>query len=353
MWLGVLFVILALKNTMQDESKYKYIKTTLYIFIATNCYQAVILFYLPAAIILLGVKSKNIKGFFIELFKNCLVILINLLGGYLILKFLTNYYNVQPFRDTKVVLNFDLILNNFYLIYATFYDGSYNFILSYIYTIVLIASLFLSKDMLVQKKSISIISIYVAIIISLIEVIGILSIINFYSADRIQFAYVSMVGLSFIYFLLYTKIQETKGITKIVFCLSIIYLLFNILNSNNITMWHRIVRERDANILSSMSYKVKEYEELTGTKIDIVEYCYDSNYVRCDYDIRKTLESTQRIMASEWVLDNAIKYTLKNDVVVEENPEIYLNVFQEKEWDTFNIEEQIKFKDNIMYYCIY
>lgn len=350
MWLGVLFVILALKNTIQNKSKYKYIKTIIYLCIATNCYQSVILFYLPAVIILLGVNSKNIKEFWIDLLKNTLVVLINLFVGYIILKVLTNYYDAQAFRDTKFVLSYDLILNNICLIFWIYCDGGYNFILSYIYTVVIVLNFFLSKRFFVQKKSISILSIYLAIIISFMEVVGILSVIDFYCADRIQFAYISMIGLSFVYFLLYIN---TNKFEKILLILSIFYLSLNILNSNDITMWSRIVRERDENILNSIICKVEEYEDSTGIEIDRVEYCYDSNYVRCDYDIRKTLESTQRIMASEWGIDNAIKYTLKNDIVVAENQDIYSKVFKENNWDNFNIEEQIKFNDNIMYYCIY
>ena len=264
MWLGVLFVILALKNTIQNQSKYKYLKSTLYIFIATNCYQAVTLFYLPAIIILLGVNSKDLKQFFIELLKNCLVIIINLLSGYLILKCATYYYNAQPFRDTKLVLNLDLILDNFYLVYRTFCDGAYNSILSYVYTMVLMLSLFLSKDLLVQKKSISVISIYLAIIISFLEVVGIISVLNFYCGDRIQFAYVSMVGISFVYFLLYLNTDEERIINIFILMLTIIYLTFNIWNANDITKWHRIVRERDQNILNAISLKVAEYENLQG-----------------------------------------------------------------------------------------
>ena len=139
----------------------------------------------------------------------------------------------------------------------------------------------------------------------------------------------------------------------IILIFTIIYLVFNIWNANDITKWHRIVRERDQNILNVISAKVREYEKQQGIEITHVEYCYDKNYVKCDYDIRTTNESTQRILASEWVLENAIKYILDNEVEVKENLEIYSTIFLEKEWDTFYADEQIKFKENVMYYCIY
>ena len=351
MWLGVLFVILALKNLVQNEKKY--LRTSIYLFIAMNCYQAVILFYLPVAIILVGVKANTIKKFFVDIIKNGIIVLINLLLGYGILKILTFYYNAKAFRSTEFVLTFDLILNNFYYIYSVFCDGAHNLNLSYIYTTIIVLSLFLSPNILNLNKRVSILSIWLAITISMLEVVGIISTINFYCGDRIQFAYVSMVGVSLVYFLLYLNTDKEKAINILILIFTIIYLAFNIWNANDITKWHRIVRERDENILNTINLKVAEYEKLQGIEITRVEYCYDKNYVRCDYDIRETKESTQRILASEWVVENAIKYTLDSEVVVEENLEIYSTVFQEKEWDTFNIDEQIKFKENIMYYCIY
>ena len=58
-------------------------------------------------------------------------------------------------------------------------------------------------------------------------------------------------------------------------------------------------------------------------------------------------------MWGDWVIDNAIRYfSGKKELIINKNQDIYKNIFNEENWEEFS-EEQVKFINDTMYFCIY
>lgn len=351
MWLGVFFVVIALKIILDYNDKFRYLKSFIFIFLAMNCYQTVILFYIPALMIFVGLTNKSTKEVVIEYIKNCFIICINLLLGYFIIERLCKCFDVIIYRNHGFVLNKDVIITNFFNLIYNFNDGIANSKLFAMNIMVISFCIMLAKDNFKIDKKKSIIILLITIFTSFIEVLLIVSLTDFYLADRIQFTYISLIGLNSIYLLMYTDLIDREEFKKIINYILAFLLVLNILNSISITIWSNIARKRDIIIGNIIAEKIEEYEN-QNEKIIRIEYCYDSDWTRVDKDIRYTWEPTQRIMGADWVVDNAIRFFSGSDFIIEKNQSNYQEIFDSCEWDEFS-EEQIKFKNDTMYFCIY
>ena len=150
----------------------------------------------------------------------------------------------------------------------------------------------------------------------------------------------------------YTNLIDIKKVLIALISIFSIFLILNIWNSIDISIASIKTRKSDIEIGNKMADMIEEYES-KNQKVEKVIYCYDSLYTPEKENIRNVGEQTYRVMAGNWVLDNAIRYfSNKKDLIVELDQQTYNNVFEEKEWEEFS-EEQIKFIDNTMYYCIY
>ena len=74
MWLGVLFTVLAVKKVINNNDKVRYLKAFLLLFIAMNCYQATILFFIPTTLLLLGIKKDKVIKIISETLKLSVIV---------------------------------------------------------------------------------------------------------------------------------------------------------------------------------------------------------------------------------------------------------------------------------------
>lgn len=350
MWLGILFVCIALKE-LQTDNNGQLVKIFLYLAISICCYQSVVLFYIPTMILLLGLKCKSHKKFLIELLKNLLVVASVFVLGYILLQLTKNYNSITPYKSAYININLEHFLKNIENI-LLFNDNFPNFYLIIFNTFLLSLMCILPKSNFYLGKRKSIITIFIAIILTIFSIITLVSITDYYFADRIQFAFVTTYGLWAIFIICYVKINEESIIKYIVLSLFILILIIHIQNAIEITLYHNYVRKKDEELGTNIKILIEQYEQNTKIHIDKIEFCYDDSIMEFDKDIRRTWECTRRIFAADWALDNALKYYINCDLIVEQNENIYEIYFDKKNWDEFS-KEQIKFKDNIMYYCVY
>lgn len=342
MWLGLFFVVIALKTYFKNN-KYKYLKIFIYLFLAVNCYQSTILFYIPALLFLLTLQKKELKYIIKEIFYNSLLVLLNLIIGYIVVIVARNYIDFKPFKSIRLHLNpITLIYRTVILIFL--YDGSFPNIITFFINMIVIINLFFESK---QKRLKTIINPILIWLIGLVEVLAMIEVTDFYFADRIIISYVSSMGMILIYALVISN-------KKILFTsISVLLLLTQIIGSNIITIDSKKTRNEDKVYGEIINEMVKEYEKENNIKLKKVEYCFDDNPTKNYKGLRKTYEPTCRGFCGEWVMDNIFNYYCPNHTFTKKyNQNIYKTKFKSKNWDDFS-KEQIIFENDTIYFCIY
>ena len=353
MWMGVLFTVLAVKSVITEKKKCKYLKAFILLFIAMNCYQSTILFFIPATLLFLGMKKDKLIKIIAEIIKLSILVGICLLLGYFIIQSLTEYFEIVPFRNNEIAIKKESIVTILkYLIMQNHDEIGYNFSYLIINVFSIVIILILKKKFIKKEKKIAVLIIIFIIMSSFMQTWGIVSLVDYYFADRIQFAYLSTIGLSFLFFMMYTNILDSKYFKKIFCTFLTIFLIYMIAKSNYISILNREVRNKDDLEGKKIAEIIERYEQVNGCEITEVRYCVD-NMVRyhCIY-VDPFGEPTFRILGSPWVFESALRYYIGYDIKVLQCQYIFKEIFNNKDWDEFN-EGQIKFEDNIMYFSIY
>ena len=353
MWLGIMFTVFAVKSVITEKKKCKYLNAFILLFIAMNCYQSTILFFIPATLLFLGMQKDKLIKIICEIIKLSILVGICLLLGYFIIQGLTEYFEIIPFRNNEITIKKETIVTILkYLIMQNHDEIGYNFSYLIINVFSILITIVLKNKFINNKKTIALSTIIFIIMSSFLQTWGIVSLVDYYFADRIQFAYLSTVGLCALFFVMYTKVFDYKKIIKVCHMFLIIFLIYMISKSNYISILNRYVRFRDNLEGKTIAEAIEKYEELHKCEITEIIYCFDNavNYNCVNVDPHG--DPTFRILGSPWVIESALKYYLGYDIEIARYQSIYINLFGVRDWDEFD-EEQIKFKDNIMYMCIY
>lgn len=346
MWLGILLVVLAIKTYFFEEKKY--VKEALLLFFSVICYQSMILIYIPSIILISFMKNKLDKKDFLI---NTLIVLINLIIGYVIVVLFRKIFNTQKYIILPLsnIGNLKLLYNNIHFVLLLYND---NFpiitvlLLNYSIIVYEILKIVFSKE---NKKYIAIPSVIIYIL-CFVEVIAITTITRTYLADRILFAYIASIGFNLCYL---TKNSNSKIEYIIIILISLFWIIVNCLNSYNLTSWSYIAKENDKIIGKKVYDIISNYEKQNNIVLNKIEYCYDKNSTRVDYGIRRTEETTCRAFFGDWIIDNVFNYYCPNhEFITKYNQDIYEKIFKNKDWDNFS-EEQFEFSGDILYYCIY
>ena len=100
-------------------------------------------------------------------------------------------------------------------------------------------------------------------------------------------------------------------------------------------------------------YKIDEYEKTTGKVVDTVAITWDKSST-IYYDGQPILKSTNaRGMVTDFSVVQALEYYSGRDFKgVYQVPEEVESYFKQYDWNCYN-EEQLLFKDNVLYLCLY
>ena len=161
----------------------------------------------------------------------------------------------------------------------------------------------------------------------------------------------SIIGISFVYIAM--KINYNSKIEKKIVAIAITVMLLYT-GYNYITISQSNIEENK--IDNEVGYKIKEivenYEKEKNIKITEVAVINDTNR---SFYTSKQIENTftERSTANYYCIKEVIEYYLQRPIIITNmDKETYDSNFKDRDWDEFS-EEQIIFKDNIMYMCIY
>ena len=353
MWLSVLLTVLAVKHTIDKNNKLRFIKGFLLLFVAMNCYQSTILLYIPAALLFVGIDKENRKELIKETIKLCVLVAVCFICGYAIIQGLIYLFNIEPFRDNTLTISLESFIDSIVRLLFLNYEKDPNYFYAIIYLILFVISKSLDERWFKNDKSVSNLILFFIIASAFFQIVVVVALVQFYIADRIVFAYFAVLGLIFLYYLMYTDIFKNNRLLEMAIILATIYLWYMIIKAGNISVLNRYARYMDSVEGYSIVREIKDYENASKCKVTKIIYCMDESTEHDWPGLRVVGDPTYRIFAGEWVIKSAVEYYSGNKIEsCIKNQYAHEQIFNLKNWDSFD-EEQIEFDGDTMYFCMY
>ena len=144
--------------------------------------------------------------------------------------------------------------------------------------------------------------------IILISIIAILSsiMINVFSLSsfglgRMVFSVGALIGIIYIYLYCVTDILDKKTIFKYIMILLLIaYAIFNIYNTLDILISHRIANKLDKKEALQANEYIQEYENETNQKVKYIAVTYDNNITWTYNELKHKSLYTHRALMIWW-----------------------------------------------------
>lgn len=145
--------------------------------------------------------------------------------------------------------------------------------------------------------------------------------------------------------LLKTVCPIIVGIALFVNIIYIQFISIEVIASNKI----------DAERARSIYYKISEYEAKSGVNISTIAICQDKNMTYINDGIHfKAFDLNRRALSVDGACIECINfYNQQNYKKGDMDPYVYEKYFADKDWTTFNIDEQMVFIEDVLYLVIY
>lgn len=352
--LSILFSIMGLTIFFGD-SKYKFVKALSLVIVATILYQGnVNIFFTLAVIFSFIVNNENNKQNWKNIIKDILLAGIILVTAFitttLLILICTNLMDVNQERfSSEYNINLAIIFKSFITTSEYILINGFNFIYKGMFLYVIIITSFY----IAIKAKLSYLVKYLITILAALAVciLPIYTMKDIFINARMCMSIGALIGISFIYIAM--KINYDKKIEKKIVAIAITAMLLYT-GYNYITISQSNIEENE--IDNEVGYKIKEmvqnYEKENNVKITKVAVTNDTN--RSFYSSKQIKNTfTERSTANYYCIKEVLEYYLQKPItIVKMDSETYNNNFKNKNWDTFS-EEQIVFKDDVMYMCIY
>lgn len=162
-------------------------------------------------------------------------------------------------------------------------------------------------------------------------------------------AWISIVAL-----LVLTNVRK-KALEWIVIGTMLILLISNVFVINCIFVETIATNKMDQEIAYFIQKEIESYEDSHDTTVDTIRMYFDEEptseyeFVRYEgYDINRRMYSTLWSLVPGINFYNNTSYTQEKGT-----PEDYTKWFNDKEWDYFMPEEQLRFEDNVLHLAVY
>lgn len=276
----------------------------------------------------------------------------------LILKILV-YSGIAPKSDREPNLGFEIIKNNILGIFEAqknIWSNTYKFLPKYILiifvcTIIFITIYLLRKNKLNLKNIIYIISI-VLINYLIIFVPHIFTSI-LWIAQRTIISFFTFISFLCLIALFYS--QNNKKTYLLLVSTSVIFLTINFISIQLIGSNHIASNKIDREFSILINNEIEKYEKEYGITIKNIAAECDTQPTYSYQDIKYCIYDTNvRAFVTQWANVNMISYYSNRYYnKVEMDKEIYDEHFKGRNWNDFNIDEQLIFKDDTLYLIIY
>lgn len=176
-----------------------------------------------------------------------------------------------------------------------------------------------------------------------------------YMVPRNTYAIGALFGILLVY--LFSNFEISDIIKNVIIVVSIVLLGIQLINFNDILVEHYQTNFFDSKIADEIRDKVLEYEEETGNSIQYM-VLYEDSDKSINYDgIRYYGDVNVKAFGNSWgargILDLKLERELVDETSNEEKYNKYSEYFENKNWDYFDIDEQLILDEDTLYLCVY
>ncbi len=333
--------------------KNKTLKSILLVVLASVTYQGAINFFIALSLFLFIIKEKQDKKTWIKYIAKIIGISIISLGTMLItLKLVNLMTNTQQSRLHNANNLIETILNCIAMIARSITTMSFNLypknlIITYVIATILILLVFSEKNYtrLMFKY------LFFILVVSLSCIMPIYMQEKATISARMSFSIGAIIGFSIIY-IIFQKEKDTKAINLILSAISIIAICINTYNYVSIGMENIETQKQEKIYCEKVNKCIIEYEEKTGINVEKVAFLADKEYKSTYNNVANNTFTSKGVSTSYSNIHCLNYYTNRKLEKADIDFNIYYQYFKGKDWSEFN-EEQIKFKEDTVYICIY
>ena len=175
-----------------------------------------------------------------------------------------------------------------------------------------------------------------------------------YMVPRDTYAAASMAGIFILCMNVFNKNDSSKIYNNIIIGMSMIFIIIQYINFQNITIDHYRMNYMDSQIAMQIAEEITSYEEETGQKIEKI-VCYQDKDPAWQYGgLRVIGDANTRAFYPEWSRVNIIKTKLNRyDIESSQNEnQEYVEKFKQESWSYYS-NEQLIFDGNVLHLCCF
>lgn len=174
-----------------------------------------------------------------------------------------------------------------------------------------------------------------------------------YLEARMCMCFGAIWGIILLYLVIVMEINKIKVINNITYIMILVTFIINSIYFIRASSENMATVYMDRNLAEIILYNIDEYEKTTGNTVDTIAITWDKNST-IYYDGQPILKSTNaRGMVTDFSVVQALEYYSGRDYKgVYQVPEEIESYFKQYDWNCYS-EEQLLFKDNILYLCLY
>lgn len=357
--LSVLFNILAIKKldkAFASNKKKDYVLVFIYMILAYFSYQGTVALFLSLGVIYILKYSKNIKDFIIKNIQVGLLYAIPAIINYIPIKFIFKTSRMEGTLtiSEKIIMIYNslkaIILKTSDVFPKYFFLG-----ICGIASIMLIVKIIKSKNTN-SKKAVYILGFIYIILANIISTSAPQVLQNWVSiVPRNAYSIGAVVGIIFTYLCMNFEISDI--LKNIIIAVSMFFLGAQLISFNDIIIGHYQTNIVDKNIVEQIRDKVYEYENEKNTTVKHMVLYSDTNKGIMYKNIRYYGDVNVKAFANSWgtrgILNGALERELIDDTSNEEKYNKYKEFFEGKDWDYFDINEQVIIDEDTLYLCVY
>lgn len=357
--LSILFNVLAVKKldeAFSSNKKKDFLFVFIYMVLAYFSYQGTVALFLSLGVVYILKHSKNIKDFIIKNIQAGLLYAVPAVINYIPIKFIFKSSRMSGTltMQEKILMIYNSLKEIIIKTSDVFPKYFFLTIVS-ISVIILIAKIIQSKNTN-SKKAVYILGLIYIILANIVATVAPQVLQNWVSIVP-RNAYSIGAGLGIIWLYLCINFEFSDILRNTITVISMLFLVMQLISFNEVIIGHYQTNAIDRNIAEQIRDKVYEYEKDKNTTVKYFVLYSDVNKSAMYKNIRYYGDANAKAFANSWgtrgILDWQLTRELIDDTSNKEKYDKYKEKFEEKNWNYFEINEQVIIDGDTLYLCVY
>lgn len=330
------------------------IKSLLLVILMGICYQGTINFFITLSIFLFAVSGKHdIKSWIKQLIKIAIIAFITMAFMIIILNISNAFLDREQSRIGSNINIFNMIRGSIRVGINIITTTTFNLFPKYLITSFIMLGVILIGISIDKKENITLIYKYLFIVV--VAVLSCTFPIFIQSGPsisaRMSFSVGAIIGLTIVYVLLIQE-KESKIINNLLLVISILAVAINLYDYISLGLMNIETQKMEKAYIEKINECIDEYERDSGISVGKVSITLDKNFNYTYSNLPNNTFTTRGILPHYSRIHTLNYYMNRKLKLVNMDVDIYRKYFENKDFEEFS-EEQVKFKEDTVYICIY